>query len=82
MGREFESLRAHQHFFLFVQHSRQGGSSVSNHFEVASGDQDASSGADCGPLLVAVAVKGLRDLATKTPSSIMKSTSPTAHGSP
>jgi hypothetical protein len=52
--------------FLSVQHLRQGRSSVSNYFEVASADQDASSGADCGLLFVAIAVKGLRDLATKT----------------
>ena len=46
---------------LSVQHLRQGRSSVSNYFEVASADQDASSGADCGLLFVAIAVKGLRD---------------------
>jgi hypothetical protein len=45
---------------------RQGCSSVSNYFEVASADKDASSRADCSLLFVAIAVKGLRDLATKT----------------
>jgi hypothetical protein len=45
---------------------RQECSSVSNYFEVASADKDASSRADCSLLFVAIAVKGLRDLATKT----------------
>jgi hypothetical protein len=39
---------------------------VSNYFEVANADQDASSGAECSLLFVAIAVKGLREVATKT----------------
>jgi hypothetical protein len=45
---------------------QQGRSSLSNYFEVGSADKDASSRADCSLLFVAIAVKGLRDLATKT----------------
>jgi len=70
---------------------RQGCFSVSNYFEVASADQDASSRADCGLLFVAMGKWLARHedrLTAETiaserfPSSIVKSTSTGAYGSP